>query len=138
MFGAALVNRGQVSGQPQAWLDMSGTLLIIRARRATDQLVQGKNTRIDHFGLRVDDPEKAAAGLKAKGAKVTVEPTALNPTTKIAFIEGPAAGVSSPWSAPAARAPSPPPRLPTSGLGVCFRSWAQASTSLIYSNNQDI
>lgn len=89
MFGAALVNRGLVSGQPQVWLDIGGTLLIIRGRRPTDQLVEGKNTRIDHFGFRVENLERAAAELKAKGAKFTVEPMAFNPTTKIAFLEGP-------------------------------------------------
>ncbi len=89
MLGAVIVNRGEVSGQPQAWMDLNGTLLILRARRATDELVEGKNTRIDHFGLRVDDLEKAVADLKGKGAKFTVEPTVFNPTTKIAFIEGP-------------------------------------------------
>jgi len=89
MFGAALVNRGLVSGQPQVWVDLAGTLLIIRGRRPTDELVEGKNTRIDHFGVRVDDLNKAAAELKAKGARFTVEPMIFNPTTKIAFIEGP-------------------------------------------------
>ncbi len=89
MFGAALVNRGLVSGQPQAWLDIDGNLLIIRPRRPTDELAEGKNTRIDHFGLRVENLERAAAELKAKGAKFTVEPMAFNPTTKIAFLEGP-------------------------------------------------
>jgi catechol 2,3-dioxygenase-like lactoylglutathione lyase family enzyme len=89
MFGAAPVNRGLVSGQPQAWLDLGGTLLIIRGLRPADELAEGKNTRIDHFGVRVDDMARAAADLKAKGARFTVEPTAFNPTTKIAFIEGP-------------------------------------------------
>ena len=89
MFGAVVVNRGEVSGAPQTWLDLNGTLFIIRGRRATDDLVEGKNTRIDHFGVRVADLDRAAADLKAKGARFTVEPTAFNPTTKIAFIEGP-------------------------------------------------
>lgn len=89
MFGAVLVNRGLVSGQPQAWLDLGGMLLIIRGRRPEDQLVEGKNTRIDHFGVRVGDLQRAAADLKAKGAAFTVEPMVFNPTTKIAFIEGP-------------------------------------------------
>ena len=89
MFGAEVANRGLVSGQPQVWLDLAGTLLIIRGRRPTDEPVEGKNTRVDHFGVRVDDLERAAAELKAKGARFTVEPTAFNPTTKVAFIEGP-------------------------------------------------
>ena len=89
MFGAVVANREEVSGAPQAWLDLNGTLFIIRGRRATDDLVEGKNTRVDHFGVRVADLDRAAADLKAKGVKFTIEPTVFNPTTKIAFVEGP-------------------------------------------------
>ncbi len=77
MFGAVLMYGGLMSRAPQAWLDLNGRLSIIRGRWATDDLVEEVNTRIDHFGVRVDDLDRAAADLKAKGV------------TKVAFIEGP-------------------------------------------------
>ena len=45
---------------------------------------------LDHLAFGVDDLDKVAAELKAKGAKFITEPTQWSPDLKISFIEGPA------------------------------------------------
>jgi len=44
---------------------------------------------LEHFGLGTDNIEEAIAELKANGIKVAMEITAINPTTKVAFIVSP-------------------------------------------------
>ena len=45
---------------------------------------------LDHLAFGVDDLDKVAAELKAKGARFITEPTQAGPDLKISFIEGPA------------------------------------------------
>ena len=44
---------------------------------------------LDHFGLAVTGLDAVVAELKAKGAMFTMEPTAIRPGVRIAFLRGP-------------------------------------------------
>jgi lactoylglutathione lyase len=45
---------------------------------------------VDHFGMRVKgDYDKFCAGLRQAGIKFLMEPTVMNPTTRISFIQAP-------------------------------------------------
>ena len=44
---------------------------------------------LDHFGLRVESLDEAAAELKRLGAEFTLEPRTLRPGVKIAFVRAP-------------------------------------------------
>ncbi len=44
----------------------------------------------DHFGFNVQgDFDAFCAGLRAKGVKFSMEPTDINPVTRIAFVDAP-------------------------------------------------
>ncbi len=44
---------------------------------------------LDHFGLRIDNLDAAAAELKRRGAEFTVEPRIIRPGVKIASVRVP-------------------------------------------------
>ena len=44
---------------------------------------------LDHFGLRVNNLDEAAADLKSKGAEFSMEPKDLRPGLRIAFVRAP-------------------------------------------------
>jgi len=44
---------------------------------------------LDHIGLLVTGIDDVVAGLKAKGAQFTMEPTTIRPGVRIAFLTGP-------------------------------------------------
>ncbi len=92
MFGAKVIESVQPDGQKRIDLDISGLTVFI-ARVSADDDVPAAPSRphlgLDHFGLRVDDLDEAAAGLKRRGAKFTVEPFELRPGVKIAFVRAP-------------------------------------------------
>jgi lactoylglutathione lyase len=44
---------------------------------------------LDHIGLTVNGIDEVVAGLKAKGAEFTMEPTTIRPGVRIAFLTGP-------------------------------------------------
>ena len=90
MFGAQILETVQSDGQPRVDIDING--LIVFIARATSDTPAGPvdpHLGLDHFGLRVDDLEAAAADLKSKGAVFSTEPHQLRPGVKIAFVRAP-------------------------------------------------
>lgn len=94
VFGAEpFLYNPDLKGAPNAGLRLAGVNILIRGLRPGERadvrapaLVEG----LDHLGLLVEDIEAAAAGLKERGAKFTLEPQATGMKgRKIAFIEGP-------------------------------------------------
>jgi lactoylglutathione lyase len=91
MFGAEIL-RSQPQGKPRIDLQFDGTAIFIAQVMndgKTAQPPMSPYQGLDHFGLRVDDIEAAAAELKAKGCEFTMEVTAIRPGTRIAFVRGP-------------------------------------------------
>jgi lactoylglutathione lyase len=92
MFNAKIIESVQPDGQKRIDLDINGLTVFI-ARVAPGDDVPASPTEpyigLDHFGLRVDDPDKAAVELKKRGAEFTMEPRVLRPGVKIAFIRAP-------------------------------------------------
>ena len=92
VFNAKIIESVQPDGQKRIDLDINGLTVFI-ARVAPGDDVPASPTEpyigLDHFGLRVDDPDKAAVELKKRGAEFTMEPRVLRPGVKIAFIRAP-------------------------------------------------
>ncbi|MCH7746174.1 MAG: VOC family protein [Chloroflexi bacterium] len=92
MFNAKIIESVQPDGQKRLDLDINGLTVFI-ARVAPDDDVPVGPTEpyigLDHFGLRVDNLDEAAAELKERGAEFTMEPRVLRPGVKIAFIRAP-------------------------------------------------
>ena len=92
MFNAKIIESVQPDGQKRIDLDINGLTVFI-ARVAPGDDVPASPTEpyigLDHFGLRVDDPDKAAVELKKRGAEFTMEPRVLRPGVKIACIRAP-------------------------------------------------
>ncbi len=87
MFGAEIKESVQSDGQARIDIDING--LVVFIAQAEDTTPDGPHdpyVGLDHFGLRVDDLEAAAAELKAKGAEFSMEPKDLRPGLRIAFV----------------------------------------------------
>ncbi|OGL59446.1 MAG: hypothetical protein A3I72_05250 [Candidatus Tectomicrobia bacterium RIFCSPLOWO2_02_FULL_70_19] len=94
VFGAErFLSNPDMKGSPVVGLRLAGVNLLIRGLRpgeAADVRAPALVEGLDHLGLLVQDMEAAAAWLKGRGAKFTVEPQATGMKgRKIAFIEGP-------------------------------------------------
>ena len=90
MFGARIVESTQSDGNPRVDLDLNGLDIFI-ARCAADTTLSADHPHqgLDHFGLRVENLDDAAAELRAKGAEFTSEPHEIRPGVKIAFVVAP-------------------------------------------------
>ena len=97
MFGAEVV-RGTYGegtyypGQPRVFIKLGGqTVLIAPAHHdePTDAAPRFPHYGLEHIGLTVDDVDVAVADLRAKGARIAVEPADYSAGTRIAFILGP-------------------------------------------------
>ena len=92
MFGAKIIESTQPDGQQRLDLDINGLVVFI-ARVPEDADVPSGPSEpyigLDHFGLRVENLDEAAAELKSLGAEFTLEPRTLRPGVKIAFIRAP-------------------------------------------------
>ena len=84
MFGAE-IRRATVDGKPRVDLKVGGADIFLLHVK---DVALGKNS-LDHFGFIVDDVDAAIAELRAKGAKVTMEPNTIRPGTRISFVESP-------------------------------------------------
>ena len=92
MFGAEISEGVQADGQTRYDVDINGLrILISRVFKGEDPLpgLSESHLGLDHFGLRVDDLDEAAAELKRLGAEFTVEPHTVASGSKIAFVRGP-------------------------------------------------
>ena len=97
MFGARIVESVQSDGNPRVDLDLNGLeIFIARCAEDTTPSADHPHQGLDHFGLRVENLDAAAAELKAKGALSS----RLNLTKS-----GPASGLRS-WWPPATSASS--------------------------------
>ena len=92
MFDAKIIESIQSDGRPRIDLDLNGLTIFI-AQVPTDADIPSAPATpylgLDHFGLRVDNLEEAAAELKQRGATFVVEPRTIRPGVKIAFVQGP-------------------------------------------------
>ena len=90
MFGAEVLRSTQ-QGAPRIDLRLGGQDIFIalaapgKAAPPPVSPYQG----LDHIGLLVTGIDDVVAGLKAKGATFTMEPTTIRPGVRIAFLTGP-------------------------------------------------
>ena len=91
MFGAEII-RSMQQGQPRIDLKLGGANIFIAPVTPGDGVNSAPTTPyqgLDHFGLLVNDIDRVASELKAKGAQFTKEPTTVRPGVRVAFIRGP-------------------------------------------------
>ena len=92
MFGAKIIESVQSDGQSRVDIDLNGlTIFVARVSPEDDIPVPPADPHmgLDHFGLRVDNLDEAAADLKSKGAEFSMEPRDLRPGVRIAFVRAP-------------------------------------------------
>ena len=90
MFGAKILESVQTDGQSRVDIDINGLIFFLaQAELTTPDGPVDPYVGLDHFGLRVDDLDTAAADLKSKGAEFSMEPKDLRPGLRIAFVRAP-------------------------------------------------
>ena len=90
-FDAKVIETIQ-DGKPRIDVDLNGlNIFLFRAVREDDlpACSPGRYKGLDHFGLCVEDLDAACAELKRRGVEFTMEPNAVRPGLKIAFVRGP-------------------------------------------------
>lgn len=91
-LGGKIVKTVEMKGAPQVYISFGDAMVLIRGERPDEQ-VAGKprlEWGLDHFGLRVrGDFNAFCDSLRQKGVAFSMEPTDINPTTRIAFIDAP-------------------------------------------------
>lgn len=85
-FGGTKVGKQEVAGTEMVIVDFAGTRFLISDKPPT---APPAGSSVDHIGFRVDDVEKAAEELKAKGAEFLMEPVSIAEGVTIAFVTGP-------------------------------------------------
>ncbi len=89
MLGAEVIRTTQ-QGKPRIDLKLGGQdIFIARSDASVAAAPSSPYQGLDHFGLRVQGLDAAAAELKAKGVEFTMEPREARPGVRIAFIRGP-------------------------------------------------
>jgi catechol 2,3-dioxygenase-like lactoylglutathione lyase family enzyme len=91
-LGGEIVRNADVKGAPQIYVSFGGAMVIVRGQRPAEAAADrpGLQWGVDHFGLRVHgDFDGFCTGLRSKGVAFSMDPTDINPTTRIAFIEAP-------------------------------------------------
>ena len=92
MFDAKIIEGIEPDGKPRVDVEMNGVLIFIFQVGPEENLLAspaGRYIGLDHFGLRVDNLDEAAAELKRRGVEFVVEPFMKKPGLKISFIRGP-------------------------------------------------
>ena len=90
MFDAKILESVQSDGASRIDLDLNGlAIFLLPSGPEVPDGPAEPYVGLDHFGLRVDDIEVAAADLRAKGAEFWMEPNEFRPGLKIAFIKAP-------------------------------------------------
>ena len=90
MFGAKILESVQTDGQSRVDIDINGLIVFLaQAAATTPDGPVDPYVGLDHFGLRVDNLDTAAADLKSKGAEFSMEPKDLRPGLRIAFVRAP-------------------------------------------------
>ena len=91
-LGAKIAASGETRGAPSIRVDLGGSTIVIRGRRAGEELDKKRALHwgTDHFGFNVTgDFNGFCDDLKKKGVPFTVDPVDFSPTTRLAFIEAP-------------------------------------------------
>lgn len=91
MFNAEIL-RSMQGGIPRLDMKVGGANVFIAAVVADGKTAappMSPYQGLDHFGLAVTGLDAVVAELKAKGAMFTMEPTAIRPGVRIAFLRGP-------------------------------------------------
>ena len=94
IFGAERISYNpDFKGAPSAVVRLGSMRVLVRGLRpgeAPDAVAPVRVQGLDHFGISVDDVEKAAEWLRARGAEFTVEPTRGGMGGRmISFVRGP-------------------------------------------------
>lgn len=87
-----IANRYERGGAPQIFVTVGDSTLIIRGQRHGESALdkQGLEWGVDHFGFGVaGDFDGYCGQLKESGVEFRMEPTSINQTTRIAFINAP-------------------------------------------------
>jgi lactoylglutathione lyase len=85
MFGARKTIRDMGNGRKAVSVFVGETKILIRGKNDGE----AEKPSLDHFGIRTDDLDKAAAELKKQGVVFTAEPRVLTPDVKISFLKTP-------------------------------------------------
>jgi lactoylglutathione lyase len=91
-LGGKAVKSGDVKGAPQIYVSFGSAFIIVRGQRPGEAARDKSNLEwgADHFGFQVSgDFDGFCKGLRAKGVTFSLEPTDINPTTRIAFVNAP-------------------------------------------------
>ena len=91
-LGGAVSRTVEVKGAPQIYVSLGGFIVIVRGERPSEhaRVKPGLQWGVDHFGLRVNGNfDEYCASLRSNGVTFSLEPTDINPTTRIAFIDAP-------------------------------------------------
>jgi len=92
-FGGEIVRSAEILGALQIYMSFgNGAMVIVRGQRPAERAAgkPGLQWGVDHFGMRITgDYDGFCAKLRSQGIVFTMEPTVMNPTTRIAFIQAP-------------------------------------------------
>ena len=91
-LGGKVIRSGEIRGAPQIYVSLGDAVVIVRGQRPAELAAEkpGLQWGVDHFGVRVKgDFDAFCAGLRTEGVAFNKEPTDINPTTRIAFIQAP-------------------------------------------------
>ena len=91
-LGGTITKSATVKDAPQIYVSFGEAFIIVRGQRPGESAKDKANIEwgADHFGFNVQgDFDAFCAGLRAKGVKFSMEPTDINPATRIAFIDAP-------------------------------------------------
>ncbi len=91
-LGGTITKSATVHDAPQIYVSFGEAFIIVRGQRP-GELAKDKPSLewgADHFGFQVKgDFDTFCAGLRTKGVKFSMEPTDINPSTRIAFVDAP-------------------------------------------------
>ena len=91
-LGGKVVRSMEMRGAPQVYVSFGGAMVIVRGQRPAELAAArpGLQWGVDHFGMQVKgDFDAFCAGLRDSGVTFSLEPTDINPTTRIAFVNAP-------------------------------------------------
>lgn len=91
-LGGEITKVVQTRGAHQVCVSFGNFVVLVRSPRGEETPTSKPSIAwgIDHFGVRVQtDFDQFCATLRKKGVAFNLEPTQINPTTRIAFIAAP-------------------------------------------------